>query len=62
MKNPGTLALRWSTLTAAVFVFLIVLLIPCWAQENSASQSGNMQLRELDSQVREPDRQPGGGD
>jgi hypothetical protein len=49
VNNPGILALRWSALAAAVFV----LLLPCRAQENPASQPGNSQLHELDTQVRE---------
>jgi hypothetical protein len=53
VNNPGILALRWSALTAAVFVLEIGLLIPCSAQDTAASPPGNAALRELDSQVRE---------
>jgi hypothetical protein len=52
VKNPGTLALRSSALTAAAFF----LLSTCnWAQEGTpaASQAEDTALRELDSQVRE---------
>jgi hypothetical protein len=53
VNNPGILALRWSALTAAIFVLEIVLLIPCSAQDTVAVPPGNTDLRELDSQVRE---------
>ncbi len=53
MKNPGTLALHMSAITAAAFLLLSTY---SWAQEGTpaaASQPGDASLRELDSQVRE---------
>jgi hypothetical protein len=53
VKNPGTLALRTSAITAAA---LILLYTSSWAQETApaaASEPRDASLRELDSQVRE---------
>jgi hypothetical protein len=52
-KNPGTLALRISALTAAAFVLFSTCSMAQEGTPAAASQPGDASLRELDSQVRE---------
>jgi hypothetical protein len=53
VKNPGTLALRTSAMTAAAFVLLTSFTLAQESTPAPSSQSGDASVRDLDSQVRE---------
>jgi hypothetical protein len=53
VKNPGTLALRTSAMTATAFVLLSTFTLAQESTPAPSSQSGDASVRDLDSQVRE---------